>query len=690
MENNLSLSPKVKAYFVHALKGIGIRDFDQAKGESYEMSEAEIANFLDNATPLGIFEKISLATTHQLQNDAQGDRRLQSCSAFKRQAVSNALADNEFNSQGLPNLEKERCDNFVNEVCNFNNECCQEFSVKVVIATLKAGISEQKIFTSSDKATTKQLRDEALAFWDKISDSKFETLNAQQSAKNQMSKEEYHSQLLFKDMWDKTAFMFGNDAEAKKFLESKFDPKAQNFLKVSDSVLQKAKLNCKTRQGRELQMQDVMLSLMEDYSVEQTITYLQTRSQEQKTFQANGDKNITNENKLGNLMGKDGRKMVDKAAINFDKDKKDGKKGKKTWKGYKKLFDRMYGFFKDYCFHGIMSGEFTARYLREKGSVFVSTERNQNIKPWEVKFEKMPEQLQSQNGMSSAESFYKRTKARMLADKMRNANLTIILNDPLISDEKRAEVNAQVEYLNYRIAMAETKLDDLARIDKDDSLLQNPDYFKQLESQILNEKFLDKFKKPVEKVKKEEAQQSQRRRKNKKIGGKKRKQSKNQKQQQDNQGQEQEQKESAEYLAVESLVNIGLNHTANEEMWVALQEFEALSQGTQTPAKRMAKCSMARELFGLSAMEVPDDAEVEKIAECFEQNKLSKLKSQLTTCTGLKGQTNQNNVEQTFAEIQNFVQDDLKINIFRDQYNAYLVGQNAQKVMQDAVDELGR
>ena len=251
MENNL-LSPKVKEYFVHALKGIGIRNFDQAKGQTYEMTETEIGTFLDGATPLDIFEKISSATVHQLQNDAQGDRRLQSCSAFKRQAVSNALAGNDFKSQGIPDLQKEDADSYINEICDFNNECYQEFSAKVIIETLKAGISEQKIFAGSDKAITKQLQNEALAIWDQISDSKLEAINAQQPAQNQMSKEEYHSQLLLKDMWDKTVFRFGNNAEAKKFLESKFDPKAQNFLKVSDSVLQKAKLNCKLTCNRVL------------------------------------------------------------------------------------------------------------------------------------------------------------------------------------------------------------------------------------------------------------------------------------------------------------------------------------------------------------------------------------------------------------------------------------------------------
>ena len=666
MENNL-LSPKVKEYFVHALKGIGIRNFDQAKGQTYEMTETEIGTFLDSATPLDIFEKISSATVHQLQNDAQGDRRLQSCSAFKRQAVSNALAGNDFKSQGIPDIQKEDADSYINEICDFNNECYQEFSAKVIIETLKAGISEQKIFAGSDKAITKQLQDEALAIWDQISDSKLEAINAQQPAQNQLSKEYYHAKLLFDTMWSKTEAKFGDKIEAKKFLESKFDPKAQNFLKVSDSVLQKAKLNCKARQGGELQMQDVMLSLMEDHSAEQTITYLQSRSQEQKTLQANGDKSVTRENKLGNLMGKDGRKMVDQAAINFDKDKKTGKKGKKMWKGYKKLFDRMYSFFRDCCFHGIMAGEFTARYLREKESVFIATERNQNIKPWEIEFEKMPDQLQEQNGANSAESFYKKTRARLLADKMRRANCQLNVNDPSVSEERRSMYQARVKYLDYRIAAAEDALDKISKISKDDDLLNKPEYFKQLESQILNEKFLDQYKKPVEEVEKELEQQ-----------------------QQDQQEQEQKPKESAEYLGVESLIKAGRDNTADEEMGLALEGFHKLSKLTQTPARKAARCSMARELFGLSAREVPDDTEVAKIADRFEQNKLSQLKMQLINGTGLKGQTNQSGVEQAFAEIQNFVQDDLKVNVFSDQYNAYLVGQNAQKVMQDVVDELSR
>ena len=46
----------------------------------------EIKAYLDDTavTPLDIFESIKLATEHQLQNDTQGDRRLERCTALKR------------------------------------------------------------------------------------------------------------------------------------------------------------------------------------------------------------------------------------------------------------------------------------------------------------------------------------------------------------------------------------------------------------------------------------------------------------------------------------------------------------------------------------------------------------------------------------------------------------------------------
>ena len=671
MENNL-LSPKVKEYFVHALKGIGIRNFDQAKGQTYEMTETEIGTFLDGATPLDIFEKISSATVHQLQNDTQGDRRLQSCSAFKRQTVSNALAGNDFKSQGISDLQKEDADRLVNEVCNFNDVCYRDVLTQSTIGILKAGINEQKVLTDADKENQKRLREEVSAIWDLISDSPRLTWNEKAPADQQLDRENYNSSIYKGTLFTKTVKILGNEDLAKKFLKSKFDQKTQDVkLKVSDQVLASAKQICQGRGGKDLITQDVMLALMLDHSVEQAITFFQTRSQEQKTLQANGNKSVTRENKLGNLMGKDGRKMVEKAAINYDKTKKSVKKGKQMWKGYKKLYDRMLGFIGSKLFSGIMVGGLTDRMLARKG-IIVNQKRNVsnekiNLRPWEIEFEKMPEQLQEQNGANSAESFYKKTRARLLADKMRRANCQLNVNDPSVSEERRSMYQARVKYLDYRIAAAEDALEKISKISKDDDLLNKPEYFKQLESQILNEKFLDQYKKPVEEVEKELEQQ-----------------------QQDQQEQEQKPKESAEYLGVESLIKAGRDNTADEEMGLALQGFHMLSKLTQTPARKAARCSMARELFGLSTREVPDDTEVAKIADRFEQNKLSQLKMQLINGTGLKGQTNQSGVEQAFAEIQNFVLDDLKVNVFSDQYNAYLVGQNVQKVMQDVVDELSR
>ena len=105
MENNLLLSPKVKQYFVYALKGIGIRGRDAQKVE-HEMTESEINAYLDQATPQDVFAKIAEAAKYQLQKDAQNERRLQKCSAYKRNTIVNAVSNNDFSAQGALDLSK--------------------------------------------------------------------------------------------------------------------------------------------------------------------------------------------------------------------------------------------------------------------------------------------------------------------------------------------------------------------------------------------------------------------------------------------------------------------------------------------------------------------------------------------------------------------------------------------------------
>jgi len=722
MENNLSLSPKVKAYFVHALKGIGIRDFDQAKGESYEMSEAEIASFLDNATPLGIFEKISLATTHQLQNDEKEFKRLENCTAFKRHAVSNVLAGNDFKSQGLPNLEKERCDNFVNEVCNFNNICYQDALTQSTIEMLKAGIKEQKVLADADKENEKNWQAEVSAIWDLISDSPRLDWNEKVPANQQIDQENYNSTVYKSTLFKKAVEMLGNKDLANKFLGAKFDEKTQAVkLKVSDQVLATAKQICQGRGGKDLITQDVMLALMLDQSAEQAITFFQTRSQEQKALQDKGDKNVTRDNKIGNLMGKDGRKMVERAAINYDKAKKSVKKGKQMWKGYKKLYDRMLGFIGSKLFSGIMVGGFTDRMLARKG-IYFGTKRNVSKEkidpqPWEVEVAKDLKQFAVEQG-KVAENFYEKTKARIMADKMRIANIMVGLNDARITPEKKEELNAQYEYLSGRVKAAENVIANELPKDKNDPLMQDAKYFAQLEAKILNESYLEGLKKPDQNLvdQTQEAAQDQNKNKQPKLSKKaklkktvrqkKGRRRKNRNLQNNQKQQEAEPKEqttekateklSPSYFAVKRLIDADKNKSGSAEMAQALLQFKFLSQGTMTPAKKEIRCNMAKELFNLPEDKIPDQ-EVNAMADRFLKNKLDGLKTELTTYNQDTSQTTnaqtpncRMNVRQAFAEINEFVKDDLKENLYNKQYTAHQINEETIKVLHNAANELSR
>lgn len=675
MENNLSLSPKVKAYFVHALKGIGIRDFDQAKGESYEMPEAEIASFLDNATPLGIFEKISLATTHQLQNDKKEFKRLENCTAFKRHAVSNVLAGNDFESQGLPKLEKERCDNFVNEVCNFNNICYQDALTQSTIEMLKAGIKEQKVLADADKENEKNWQAEVSVIWDLISDSPRLDWNEKVPVNQQIDQENYNSTVCKSTLFKKAVEMLGNKDLANKFLGAKFDEKTQAVnLKVSDQVLATAKQICQGRGGKDLITQDVMLALMQDQSAEQTITFFQTRSQEQKALQDKGDKNVTRDNKIGNLMGKDGRKMVERAAINYDKTKKSVKKGKQMWKGYKKLYDRMLGFIGSKLFSGIMVGGFTDRMLARKG-IYFATKRNvsnekTDPRPWEVDIAKDLKQFAVEQG-KVAENFYEKTKARIMADKMRIANIMVGLNDARITPEKKEELNAQYEYLSGRVKAAENVIANELPKDKNDPLMQDAKYFDQLEAKILNESYLEGLKKPDNQEKQEAEPKEQTTEKA-------------------------TEKLNPSYLAVKRLIDADKNKSGSAEMAQALLQFKFLSQGTMTPAKKEIRCNMAKELFNLPEDKIPDQ-EVNAMADRFLKNKLDGLKTELTTYNQGTSQTTnaqtpnrRMNVRQAFAGINEFVKDDLKENLYSKQYTAHQINEETIKVLHDAANELSR
>ena len=690
MENNLLLSPKVKKYFVYALKGIGIRGRDAQKVE-HEMTESEINAYLDQATPQDVFAKIAEAARYQLQKDAQNERRLQKCSAYKRNTIVNAVSNNDFSAQGALDLSKENALDYVNSVCDSNDASYRSFLSQTVIETLKAGIREQGALSDEDKDVAKKLREEALVVWDKISNSELDSFNAQ--FKQRLNNAEFNQKLLRVTLYEKTVNMFGgNKTLAENFLNSKFDAKANGYLKVNEKILEGAKQNCKNRGAKEINMNDVMLSLMQDYSVEQTITYIQTRSQEQKDLQKNGDKTITRENKIGNLMGKDGRKMVDRAAINYDNAKKKSKKGKKMWLGYKKIYDRILNFVR-YLLGGAMLGGWAERVAARRGFRFLGNKEINKEKidttPWEIEMEKDPRQLNNQDGDNEvAKKFYEKTKARLLSDKMRVANLQVLISNPLTLPEKQEELGAQDNYLKQRIKTAEEVIQEIKSLPVDDPMLQEPKYFELLETRILNEKCLDKYKVETNQEITEEIQ-----------GDVKSDKSVQQdKQEQQEQQEQKEQKEilSPAYVAVEKLIKADKNQSANAEMGQALLQFKNLCKGTMTPVKARMKIAMSRELFGIPEEKL-SDKDLNEMTDRFVDGKLKDLRAGLTTydqttnqTTGTQNESYQVNVKQAFSEINSFIKDDLKQNAMAEKYQHFIINENRKVVIEDVSRELGR
>ena len=651
------LSPEVKTYFIHALKGIGIGANDE-QNKFHEFSEQEICTYLDGeeVTPLDIFNKIKEAATQQLEKDKQGDQRLQKTTSFSHKTVSNAFADNEFTDQGCPNLQKEEYEQYLHNLCDFKNEENSSIVAQTMIKTLKAGLIDQKALKSD-----KNLRQEAENFWNILSDSQYENWKEQQTdpVNQELTKEEFYNELPYNNLLTKTNQVFGNPDLAKNFLNSKFNPEAQNFLKVDDKLLKLAEQNClargveKAEVRKNLTVQDVLLAVSKDQNVEQVITYFQTRSQEQDKMGKDKTDKVTTDNKIGNLMGKKGRKMIDRAAVTFNKGK-GKKKGKTIWRGYKEIYDKILSFMGN-IYSNVMTMSFVENIMKREGLLITDAENTTanyevskaNDKPWEI-VENTPTEFQEKQGTdaeaekeSVAKKFYDKTKSRILADKMRMYKLQTALENADLRDEKVQEFQDQVKYLQERIATGEQVLSNEIP-DSNSDLFQDASFFNKLEAKILNAK-----------------------------------------QYEDN-------------ANVKKLIDADKGRTANQEMNDALRNFGFVAtRGKMTPSRLQAKRLMAQELLGVGGLVEANEISIQdldQLTDRFIDNHLEGLKKQVTK-TEVDPATGARKPSMTVAQasnsIKDFVKNDLMKNALKEKYDQFMVTKNREQIIQESTRELG-
>lgn len=169
--NNVVLSPNVKAYFVNALKGLGLGLGPNP--DSY--TEEVIVNIIDNPNTTfdAIYDLIKCSVLFNLGVDAQTEKYLQKNTVFNRQIAKGILktkSNNLFSDDAYNTFLRDLTASGVNENGNrmrTNPDAVHLNSiVETVIETLKQGLVNQKL--------TKAEKLEAETIWRRIKHAKFE------------------------------------------------------------------------------------------------------------------------------------------------------------------------------------------------------------------------------------------------------------------------------------------------------------------------------------------------------------------------------------------------------------------------------------------------------------------------------------------------------------------------------------
>ena len=666
----MRLSANVRQYFIHALKGVGVGYF--ASNNYVEMSEQEIAQFLDNPqlTITDIHDKIKLAVFQQLSNDAKSDQFAQKCTSFDRKTVEMMLATD--SAKFDPLFNQSYIKNLTDSTANYDGFNLEQ-TTEMVIGTLMAGMSEQKL--------NKDERAEGAILWNEVYMTGYKKwFIAQTGQQPELPYDQYDQQptsikcyydnQLAEDLLRQTAASCQGDYnKARSILASKVDDKMMTYLRANKQLLQESQ-NLRKGRGqdpKDLTVADVLAVVSSESAASQVVSYFQTRSREQQDRQkANPHtSDVTRQNKIGNLMGSAGKKnlkMVTKKDVVVAMDAKSklpgGKKG--PWRGYKKLYDKIYGFLKE-MYGNVMSIGFVQRIMERNGTWInvefsgqqtATTKAKDVTKTWQTDHQPIPDEYYiqpgNQNGQPAAKpvlgvagQFFNKTKARMLADEMRLIDLRAQMEDISLDEQQAANLKAKAAYLEERIGTAKNVLDN-AMPDPKSKDFNNQAYFDALEKHILAEDV------------------------------------------------------NQNNASVKGFLDYTKNNSANDEMIAALKQFKKAADNDK-PSYQKAKQDMAVKLFHLQDQknsEIIDEQDVDGMANRFLQGKPGMPSHYDVMCNLLRERDNNQEYLYTAADInaqiKRFAEKDLTQNAVKEQYEQHQTEQARTKIVEAMAAERAR
>ncbi|MCM1404666.1 MAG: hypothetical protein NC133_04190 [Prevotella sp.] len=688
--NNIVLSPNVKQTLIDTLKGLGLHKIAPQIDAYTEMSEADIALWLDDPTTTtdDVFDRIKLAVLQQIQNDAKSKKFLQSNTAFHRHTMKSVLMNiADKNHQQYP-FRGQAADLYLRHLTaagvdkDGNIGAFDSFQLDVtagdVISMVYAGTAEKNL--------TDDEHNEAAWFWNEVQYAGYRKwlINEQGSYQPHLPYNQqtppfavYHREKLRAELLVRTTACCNQDVKmAQSILDYKITKQEIIHKFAADDQLWRHSRQLCELQGKnpdtDLTMADVLAAMSDESAKTRLLTFFQTRSREQKT---NAKKlGINRQNKIGNVMGETGRKLVKAAtgqSVAVDFDTFTAKKGKGgPWRGYKPMYDRILAFLTN-IYSNIPVIGFVQQLLERHGVVMPSaTNQIANLprkleSAWETDYRKMPAdytvpaqdgQTQTDMTLNVAGEFYNKAKARLLADKMRLQNKQAeICDDYTQANPNLPELKQQVAYLQQRIVTAEQILQQMPP--KNTSEFHDPRYFAMLEDKILA------------------------------------------------------QKENKDNAGVNAFLDTTKNHSANDEMIDALQQFNLAVQGTTTN-QQAAKRAMAVEMFHLRGqMRRAEDgtnqvmshpqAVLDGITERFVQSgALHQMVQDLKQLAPSGQQKRQQNPDQELnsqdyaitavdvnAAIDQFVRKDLQQNAAKTQYDTFMANQARSKILDAVIAE---
>ncbi len=532
----------------------------------------------------------------------------------------------------------------------------------------------------------------------------------------------------------------GDEQAAKDFLSKGIQDETLNYLKTNGHLMKNSVDECLRRlkirnqispqlkealaevedkgfsstfnvlaQNGFLTMQDVCLAA--GNTKEQIAIFFQNRSMEQKEQEKEKqesekdnkkDKSKTEnigETLIGNLMGASGRKYVKhitgkKAAVRYNwKFFKLGKKG--PWRGYKAIFDRInshlgtiYGNLQAIGFSQTFVERMTGYKFLPMDTSIKPVEENEDDQEkgkkktpkesWETGYQPLIDEYKTDGKLNKAGEFYNKTKARILADKVRIHELNAKISDGCSENDEK-KYTAQINYLQQRIAEGEKVLSTLEQQIKatpDADNLKDEKYFKKLEEQIVTPKkeqekenkqddYLQNIADDVSAIKDE-------------VVGVDDKEREEQKKKQKNKIEDKRLTDGA----IKELVNSDKKHSANDEIAYALDVFKKAMQNNSF-GQQKARIEIAADVFNIrdkfTAGEI-EGGHLQGLTGRFINNKsFERMLDDISK--------NQTTVDVVMTKINQFVENDLQNYAMRDQYNQHKIEEYRKEITKAAIDE---